>query len=68
MPVAEQELDRLKRWRLILGGDQADGIGVQLGTEQLEIDRALEALYDPNSKGGLSSPDQTRHGGRWATG
>ena len=59
---------RLKRWRLILGGDQADGIGAALSKRELEMDRALTALYDapagnqPRKAGlGASSP----HVARW---
>jgi Mg-chelatase subunit ChlD len=37
--------ERLRRWRLILGGDEADGTGCSLGARDLSIDRALNALY-----------------------
>ena len=47
--------ERLRRWRLILGGEQADGIGCSLGTGDLTIDRALQALYDSDRQGGLGS-------------
>ena len=40
----EEEL--LKRWRLILGGDEADGTGVTLNLEEQRIDHSLEAVYD----------------------
>jgi hypothetical protein len=43
-PIAESE--RLRRWRLILGGDEADGIGLSLIGSDEGIDRALSALYD----------------------
>lgn len=36
--------ERLRRWRLILGGD-ADGTGVPLTVEDLGIDKVLAALY-----------------------
>jgi Mg-chelatase subunit ChlD len=51
-----------KRWRLILGGDQADGTGVSLTGAALEMDRALQALYDSDRRGGLgsSSPSVAR--------
>jgi Mg-chelatase subunit ChlD len=45
--------DTAKRWRLVLGGDEADGTGVSLTGAALKIDRALQALYDPNSRGSL---------------
>jgi Mg-chelatase subunit ChlD len=56
------ESERLRRWRLILGGDQADGTAVALSAEDLRIDRALAALYDAERKGGLgpSAPSVPR--------
>lgn len=36
----------LERWRMILGGGQADGTGYQLSTDLSEVDAALSALYD----------------------
>ncbi|WNJ16971.1 VWA domain-containing protein [Pontibacter sp. G13] len=49
--------DRLKRWRMILGGGEADGTEVELDAHSMGIDRTLEALYDANSSrsGGLGS-------------
>ena len=44
----------LKRWRLILGGNEADGTGVSLSAEESRVDAALNALYDSDRKGGLS--------------
>lgn len=38
--------ERLKRWRMILGGDQADGTGVTLTGVDASIDQCLSALYD----------------------
>ncbi|MDX2106729.1 MAG: VWA domain-containing protein [Candidatus Melainabacteria bacterium] len=38
--------ERLRRWRLILGSSQCDGIGIQLSTDDARIDGALSALYD----------------------
>lgn len=49
-PVNDAE--RLRRWRLILGGDQADGTSVSLGTTDAAIDRCLAALYEPSEGGG----------------
>ena len=45
----EEEL--LKRWRLILGGDEADGTGVTLNLEEQRIDHSLEAVYDSDRRG-----------------
>lgn len=47
--------DPARRWRLVLGGGTADGTGVQLTGEQLQMDRALQALYDSDREGGLGS-------------
>ncbi len=38
--------DTLKRWRLILGGDEADGTGCTLSGKDAGMDAALSALYD----------------------
>ena len=44
--------ERLRRWRLVLGGGPAEGTGVGLRGDDLKIDGALAALYDadPDSK------------------
>lgn len=52
----------LKRWRLILGGNEADGTGVALTVEEQRLDRSLEAVYDGGLRGGLgaSAPKVSR--------
>jgi Mg-chelatase subunit ChlD len=49
--------DRLTRWRLVLGGDAADGIGeaASLGADDLRRDEALRQLYDGERRGGLGA-------------
>lgn len=42
----KESLSELEKWRLILGGEQAEGTGVQLSGELLEMDAALAALYE----------------------
>ena len=42
----QDEIDALTRWRLILGGDEADGTGAKLEGELAGMDEALSALYD----------------------
>lgn len=52
----------LRKWRLILGGNQNDGTDFQLTSLELNMDKTLEALYDSNKSGGLgpSSPNVSR--------
>ena len=40
------EGERLRRWRLVLGGGEADGTGRGLGGDDLRIDAAMAAVYD----------------------
>ncbi len=47
--------ERLRRWRLILGGEEADGTGFELSGRDLAMDQSLQALYDSDRKGGLGS-------------
>jgi len=44
------DAEQLKRWRLILGGEDADGTGVQLTGEDAGKDAALTALYEFDRK------------------
>src|SRR5687768_9896884 len=52
----------IRKWRLILGGQQNDGTGVSLSERDLQMDKTLEALYDSTRQGGLgpSSPNVAR--------
>jgi Mg-chelatase subunit ChlD len=43
--------ERLKRWRLLLGGDESDGINISLGDREAAMDKAMAALYDPAAPG-----------------
>jgi len=45
--------ERQRRWRLILGGGAADGVGCSLAAADLGMDRCLEHLYDEDRSGGL---------------
>lgn len=49
------DTEYLKRWRLILGGNEADGTGMTLNVEEERLDRSLEAVYDSDRRGGLGS-------------
>jgi Mg-chelatase subunit ChlD len=53
------EPERLRRWRLVLGGDRADGTGVSLTGDDARMDKALEKLYG-------SGDDRSRPGRRAA--
>ncbi len=52
----------LRKWRLILGDNQQDGTGFSLQGTDVQLDGALQALYDSDRKGGLgaSSPNVAR--------
>jgi Mg-chelatase subunit ChlD len=54
--------DRLRRWRLVLGGEEADGTGHGLDATDARRDEVLAALYDSERTGGLgaSSPRVAR--------
>jgi len=56
--------ERLRRWRMILGGDDADGTGIPLSGVDAKRDATLKALYDKDEdrRGGLagSSPRVAR--------
>ncbi len=51
----QQTDEKLRRWRLILGGNEADGTGCHLGADDLGMDKALDALYDSERQGSLGS-------------
>jgi Mg-chelatase subunit ChlD len=46
--------ERMRRWRLILGGAD-DGTGASLGGDDARIDAALGALYDSDAEAGSGS-------------
>jgi Mg-chelatase subunit ChlD len=60
MAIDEQE--RMRRWRLVLGGGEADGTGCQLSGGDAGMDKTLQALYDSERSAGLgsSSPNVSR--------
>jgi Mg-chelatase subunit ChlD len=59
---AQARDERLRRWRLALGGGDADGTEVSLGGRDAAVDAALSALYDGERRAGLgaSSPRVAR--------
>jgi hypothetical protein len=52
----------IRKWRLILGGQENDGTGISLSDRDKQMDNTLEALYDSDRQGGLgpSSPNVAR--------
>lgn len=56
-----EDQQQIRKWRMILGGQQ-DGTGHVLSGADLQMDKAMEALYDNERKGGLgpSSPNVAR--------
>ena len=61
-PAGVDEAERLRRWRLVLGG-QAEGSCGALTGVPAEMDQALAALYDSDAAGHLGG-SSTRRGGR----
>jgi Mg-chelatase subunit ChlD len=57
--------ERLRRWRLILGGSEADGTGCPLVGADKGMDAALAALYDAGGANGRGGPQ--RRGGLGAS-
>ena len=58
--LAAADEERMRRWRLVLGGDD-DGTGCRLSGADLEMDKALAAVYN---KGGYESGVEGRATGR----
>ncbi|WP_223166362.1 VWA domain-containing protein [Nonomuraea sp. SYSU D8015] len=58
--------ERMRRWRLVLGGGDADGIGAGLQGDDARMDAALGALYDQGGPGG-SRQSTAREGGLGAS-
>ncbi|MFJ4850539.1 VWA domain-containing protein [Streptomyces sp. NPDC088733] len=48
--------ERLRRWRLVLGGGPADGTGRVLTGRDAAMDRTLEALYGSGPRAGGGTP------------
>jgi Mg-chelatase subunit ChlD len=59
---AEPADERMRRWRLVLGGEDAEGTGAELVGDDLRRDEVLGQLYDAERRGGLgaSSPRVAR--------
>lgn len=66
-PLPSPADERLRRWRLILGGGEADGVGCALAPDFAAMDQALAALYEPTQSpfsrrggSGSSAPNVAR--------
>ena len=55
--------ERIRRWRLLLGGSSADGTGVSLSESDARLDAALAALYDGAGFGQPGPSSGGRRGG-----
>ncbi|MER7912153.1 VWA domain-containing protein [Streptomyces sp. NPDC096068] len=60
--------ERLRRWRLVLGGDDADGTGRALTGTDAAVDKALTALYGRSPDDRDRDHDRDRDRGRDAAG
>jgi Mg-chelatase subunit ChlD len=60
------ETERLRRWRLLLGGPAGPGLGARLGQADQAIDGALAALYDAEPGPGAGQRDPGQPGPRSA--
>src|SRR4051812_31261334 len=63
MPDLDTEHDRLRRWRLMLGGDAADGTDVSLSQRDAAMDACLSALYDSDDRPRSTGKRQAGLGG-----
>lgn len=61
---ADAAQERLRRWRLVLGGDPADGTGHVLSGRDAAMDGALTALY---GRGGAPRAGRDRAAGLGAS-
>ncbi len=64
------EGERLRRWRMVLGGGDTDGpdaTGVLLDGDDRQMDACLSALYDAPPSGGPRGRSQRRAGGLGAS-
>lgn len=63
VPTGAQADERLRRWRLVLGGQGGDGTGCALSGQDAAMDRTLEALYGAGGGPGPGGGAATARGG-----
>lgn len=66
-PTPTPEAERLRRWRLVLGGGGADGTGCQLRGRDAAMDGALASLYGREKGSGGTAPGGRRSAGLGAS-
>ncbi|MBN1988247.1 MAG: VWA domain-containing protein [Bacteroidales bacterium] len=54
----------LEKWRLILGGNEADGTGVTLSEELMQVDASLAALYEFERTKSFKYGSEKKQGGQ----
>ncbi|WP_329040112.1 VWA domain-containing protein [Streptomyces sp. NBC_00178] len=59
MAAASQEHERLRRWRLVLGADGAEGTGHPLTGRDAAMDGALTSLYGGGRPGGRGGSERS---------
>lgn len=57
--------ERLRRWRLILGGGDAGGAGFAVGSDDARMDEALAMLYDEDPAGSVGRGPSAPRVNRW---
>ena len=61
-PAAITKEERLRRWRLLLGANAADGTEYRLEGDDLQMDSAMGSLYDQDSALGGDTPGGQKGG------
>lgn len=56
-------MDNLTRWRMVLGGDDADGTETKLSGANMQMDKVLTALYECERRNKFEYADENKKGG-----
>ena len=65
MSESKTDQERLRRWRLILGGESADAVGADLDGDDLAMDDALGRLYDVDKSQNVGMGKSAPKVARW---